>query len=314
MKTTFDESFFKEEIKNEFLIDRKRKKVWAVQLDLYQELARVCDKYSIQYFAMGGTLLGTIRHHGYIPWDDDIDIALTRENYNKLVEVANHEFKEPYFFQTGLTDRNYFTGIARLRNSNTTGIVTYTNEHIYNNGIFIDIFIYDVIPEDSRKLKKLIRQTLFWERLLNNYHHTNSKGFSRYLKPFYWLTKKLFTYESLYKKYLNTITKYQNSDSKLLGFLCMPYWIKYTATKQGTSNLIEMSFENLKIFVPSDYVDMLTSAYGDYMQLPPLEKRGTWHEDLIIFNPDIPFVEYYGKYPEKYEKVIKEYSNNKKNL
>ena len=104
-----------------------------------EDIISLCEKEKIWYELGGGTALGAIRHHGFIPWDDDIDVALSRDDYNKLCEVADKEFSDPYFFQTALTDKNYFVGHARLRNSNTTGIVSFLCDHIYNNGIYIDI-------------------------------------------------------------------------------------------------------------------------------------------------------------------------------
>lgn len=309
----YNEEFLREEIRCDFLVDINRKKIWATQLDLYKELMRVCTKYNLKCFAMGGTLLGAVRHKGFIPWDDDMDLALTRTDFEKLCEVANQEFKNPYFFQTALTDKNYFTGIARLRNSNTTGIVNYTSNHVYNNGIFIDIFVYDTIPENSSKLNKQIRKLKFWERLLNNYYHINAAGKSKLLSPIYWLISKIFTYDYLYKKYKKIITMYNNSDSNLLGLLSMHYWIKYIATKGGVENLIELDFEDTKILAPSDYDLMLKKAYGNYMEFPPIEKRGQWHQDVIIFDPDIPFYKYYQMHADKYTKVLKEYNKlNKK--
>ena len=89
--------------------------VWAVQMDLLKELIRVCEKYNITYYGDSGTLLGAIRHKGYIPWDDDIDVVMTRSEYNRLLEVAEKEFTHPYFFQTRETDYGYERPFARLQ-------------------------------------------------------------------------------------------------------------------------------------------------------------------------------------------------------
>ena len=89
-----------EEIICNFRVSSKRKKVWKVELDLLNNFIEICNKYKLTYFAIGGTLLGAIRHKGFIPWDDDIDIGMPREDYNKLLEIAKKEFKNPIFFQT----------------------------------------------------------------------------------------------------------------------------------------------------------------------------------------------------------------------
>lgn len=97
--------FLEEEVRCGYTVTRKMKEVWAVELDLLKEFKRVCNKYDLKYCADGGTLLGAIRHQGFIPWDDDLDIAMLRKDFEKLNEVAPAEFKKPYFWQTEETDK-----------------------------------------------------------------------------------------------------------------------------------------------------------------------------------------------------------------
>ena len=139
-KLDFPDDFFAPEVRCGYEVSEKNKKVWAILLDLVVELERVCKKYNITMYADAGTLLGTVRHQGFIPWDDDIDIALKRKDYEKLCKVASKEFKHPYFFQTAYTDDHCFRGHAQLRNTETTGIVFLDHGMPYNKGIFIDIF------------------------------------------------------------------------------------------------------------------------------------------------------------------------------
>ena len=91
------ESFFREEDRLGFHITVEQKKLWAVQLELLQEFDRICKKHRIRYFGTGGTLLGAIRHKGYIPWDDDIDVSMPKEEYEKFCNVAPQEVREPFF-------------------------------------------------------------------------------------------------------------------------------------------------------------------------------------------------------------------------
>ena len=116
------EDFLNEEVRSGFTVTRKMKEVWAVELDLLAQFDRVCRKHAIHYVASGGTLLGAIRHHGFIPWDDDIDLMVSRSDYDKLCAVAAQEFGQPYFFQTEYADPGFMRGFARLRNSATAGI------------------------------------------------------------------------------------------------------------------------------------------------------------------------------------------------
>ena len=115
-----DSSFFREEIRNGFLVTEKMKRIWYTEISLLQELDRVCKKYGLRYFAEYGTLLGAVRHNGFIPWDDDIDVAMLRDDYEKLKKVAAEEFKAPYFFQDSYTD-SMIWAFSKLRDRNDSG-------------------------------------------------------------------------------------------------------------------------------------------------------------------------------------------------
>ena len=124
------------EVRDEYYVSEKQKKIWNVQLELLQKLKEVCLKYDIKFFLIWGTLLGSIRHKGFIPWDDDMDVALARSEYERLCLIAREEFKDPFFLQTAETDQEYFIGYARLRMSSTTGIIKENYSRNYNNGIY----------------------------------------------------------------------------------------------------------------------------------------------------------------------------------
>ncbi|WP_289388996.1 LicD family protein, partial [uncultured Duncaniella sp.] len=108
-----------EEIRNGYTVSTLSKRVWQIQLDMLGVLLKVCKKYNLKIWAEGGTLIGAIRHKGFIPWDDDIDMIMLRDDYTRLVEVAPIEFKYPYFFQAAETEKNYIRGHAQLRKSDT---------------------------------------------------------------------------------------------------------------------------------------------------------------------------------------------------
>ena len=113
--------FYKEEIRCGWKVDEKTKKVWAVQLEMLDEVERICKKYGLKYFADSGTLIGAVRHQAYIPWDDDIDLVMLREDYETFLKVAPGELKEYLVLQTPYREKNYLRAHAQLRNSRTTG-------------------------------------------------------------------------------------------------------------------------------------------------------------------------------------------------
>lgn len=153
IKIELPEHFLDEEVRCGYTVTEKMKKVWAVDLDLLNEFQKVCKKYGIRYFAIGGTLLGAVRHQGFIPWDDDVDIAMFREDYDKLVSIAPKAFSEPYDFMVSGKIENFFRGHAQLRNRLTTGILPSELEQNYsfNQGIWIDIFPFDGVPKVNKK-------------------------------------------------------------------------------------------------------------------------------------------------------------------
>ena len=107
-------SFFKEESQNGFLISKTRKELWAIELDLLWQFRKICEKYKLTYWLDGGTLLGAVRHGGFIPWDDDIDITMPRKDYDKFVQYASKELKYPYFLQNDWTDSTFYCWSTRI--------------------------------------------------------------------------------------------------------------------------------------------------------------------------------------------------------
>ena len=133
------EGFLDEEMRCGYRVSREIKSLWAVELDLYTAFCRVCEANGLRHFVSYGTLLGAVRHGGFIPWDDDIDILMPREDYNRLLKIGSDSFGEPYFFQTTLTEKYFWRAHIQLRNSNTTGYVPQDACKDINRGIFLDI-------------------------------------------------------------------------------------------------------------------------------------------------------------------------------
>lgn len=163
-----------EEVIDGHLVTAETKKLWAVEMDLATHLLEVCNKYNLKIWATGGTLLGAVRHKGFIPWDDDMDFCMMRDDYNKLVEIGPKEFKDPYFFQSIYTD-NLGGGLVKLRNSNTTMLENgYWNYKERNLGCAIDIFVMDAIPIEKPSFQKEYKTIRFLRRIVNNYKLLNT--------------------------------------------------------------------------------------------------------------------------------------------
>lgn len=288
------EDFFKEEIRCEFLVDKKRKKLWAIELDMLMQIDRICKKHNINYFLGGGTLLGAVRHKGFIPWDDDIDINMFRDDYERFIKVAPMELEEPYFLQTPYTDDGYYFSFAKLRNSNTTAISGVFAYEKFNQGICLDVFPYDnmcieSLEEQFELINQLVMDNSTYMRKSNPFLSTDDlervKNHSG-RDPL-----------SVYEQIQEIATKYNNTETDYVGnAVCTLFnWKKSYYEKDIFSEFIRVDFEGFKFPVPVGYEKYLEKHYGDWKKLPPVEKRGTWHSSSII-EPDIAYKQYFENY------------------
>ncbi len=288
------ESFFEEEVRNDFLVTTTRKKIWAVQLDLLLRLDQVCQKHHLKYVLCCGTLLGAIRHHGFIPWDDDLDVEMPRQDYEMLLKLSN-EFSDSAFLQTPYTDPYYAFSHTRLININTTAFSKAFAFQPMKAGIFIDIFPVDRWVENDwesrEEINRLNIENSIFMRLKNPYLDERDKK-----RVAEWSgINPLTAYEEIQK----IATKYNNTDTifrRRIVITSLPV-VKLVYAEDFNPVFLH-SFENFQFPVPGGYDRMLTREYGDYMQLPPAESRGTWHSSIII-DPDEPYTSYIEKYIEQ---------------
>lgn len=303
IKLKLPEHFLDEEIRSGYTVSSKMKKVWAVELDLVVELLRVCEKYGIKIFASGGNMLGAVRHGGFIPWDDDIDMMMLREEYEELCAVAGKEFTAPYFFQTEYTDPGSLRGHAQLRNSLTTGILVSDapKKRRYNQGIFIDIFPLDNVPDDAalaKRQEERRERSLRFARKVASVSSRYRAGLTTGLKG---SMKKAVHYvlaaadpnckleQSAFRRFERICTKYNDTPSEMVSVYALGLkknllrrrcWLE----EEGTS----LPFEFITLPVIKEYKAFLTGRYGDYMK-PVM--NASIHSGLL-FDPERPYTEY----------------------
>ena len=284
-------SFFEEEVRCDFTVSRQMKEIWAVELDLLEELRRVCSKHGLRFAAEGGTLLGAVRHKGFIPWDDDIDILMPRKDYDRLCELAPSEFKHPYFLENFYSN-GFAYGNSKLMNLDTTG---YENPTANAHGLFIDIFPYDNIPDNEELARQQNVEKLRWRKEFDRISYCNKafvarekasviRRFFRFLLHYvYKLLGKTTSsayYMDLYDKYVQTMSKYKDIQTKYSGTLCcyeMDTWDM--VLNSDLDNLMEGDFEFLKIPFVANYDETLTRLYGNWNEIV---KGTAWHSFIVV--------------------------------
>lgn len=248
----------------DFKITKARRAVWDVELDIFAEFKRVCEKHNIKYFAFGGTMLGAIQYKGFIPWDDDIDIAMLREEYEKLCAVAS-EFKEPYCFQNDYTAKLY-RGHAQLCRSDTTAIMPEDLGRHYNQGIFIDIFPLDEYPATEKELKQHRRKVVFYTGTMRNrfYKATSLKQKIRRVIAMIVIVlhggrKRMF------EKLEREAKRYNGCGNGIVGALTVNYGKKADFMEvKDLKKLKNVVFDKTTIPMPYAYDKILTQHFGDY--------------------------------------------------
>ena len=298
--------FYKEEVISEHHVTAQTKKLWAVELGCLAELQRICEKHHIKYFACGGTLLGAVRHKGFIPWDDDIDVMMFYEDYVRFCEIAPKEISKPFFLQNYQTEPGFGPAMSRIRNCETTGCTQYDfnmADRKYNCGVFIDIFPLFGI-ESGSKLFKQKCSIKIWKNVLagSEIKRMARQGgwkwnLKKWLHPRVWLwniVSIFINHKKVSKKYLHACAS-ANSYSKMGLLSFTAFKTKFIWDKEWFSELINMPFEYTYITCPKNYDPILQTQYGDYMKFV---KGGQIHT-MVLCDPDTPF-------QEKLKKLIKE--------
>lgn len=273
LKLKLPDGFLEEEERCGYLVSRKMKEIWAVELDLFAEFDRVCRKYGITYFASSGTMLGAVRHHGFIPWDDDMDVMMMRDEYIRLCNVAEKEFKYPYFFQTEYTDRGSLRGHAQLRNSSTTAILSgeRSQKYKFNQGIFFDIFPLDVVPADVKEREQFIaevkrKREICWKIAnITKRYQASKNPIKRPVKYLLYSVCSLFCdYINDYRDFENTCQRYNKTNSDLISWVSFLPDETKLRKRAYFQDSIELPFEFLKIPVCKNFDQALTDRFGDW--------------------------------------------------
>ena len=263
--------------------DKTLKKLQKIELNILKEFDSICEKNKLDYFLVGGSAIGVVRHHGFIPWDDDIDVGMNRKDYDKFLKIAKEKYSKKYTIMNNDTNPKFPLMNTRWGLNGTEYKTKDLKDIPGNFGIFLDIFCFDNIPDDEKLMKKQGTKAWFYGKMLVlsgvkkpvlYYYGIKAKILSciffcsHYVLKIFHLTSKYF-----YKKAYKYAIKYKDEDTKKFAYMFDPKRFTSIIDKSDVYPTKKMKFENIEVRVPCKIERYLERRYGDYMKLPPVEKR-----------------------------------------
>lgn len=262
-----------------------------IEFDLFCCFAEICEKLGLKYFLVCGSAIGAARHGGFIPWDDDFDVGMYREDYNKFMELAPAMLPEGVFLQNYKTDPEYPLIFAKLKNSNTTYIEPLLSHFDMNHGVWMDIFPLDGYPEDEAEQERLAhKKRVYLRRSRCGYIMDRPLGGKIYaaMLRFFGFHKR--TAQTL-ARYEALISKYPVKGSKIICNHGTWYGTRDYIAAEYYGKGSYMTFEGREVCVPEDCDKYLTALYGDWRTPPPPEKQKGTH-DFEVCDIYRPYTDY----------------------
>ena len=265
--------------------NKNLKKLQKIELEMLKYFDEICHKHNLEYFLAYGTLIGAVRHQGFIPWDDDIDIYMKGQDYIKLVDILKDNKNKKYFFQSLETEKNYYLLWNKIRINNTVLIEKGWENIKVHKGISLDIFPLFDYPEDNSTYKKIARKYKISRLLIEN--NISPNGFYKSYGKFGKILSKILKLvphsirNKIVQKNVNYFANYSLNSSS---YFSTDRGLIRKMNKNDFDKSILLKFEDKRFSCPSGYDHLLKGIYGNYMELPKEEDRVGHGEVYLCFN------------------------------
>lgn len=268
-------------------------KVHQANLEILKEIDRICRKHQIQYMLDAGTLLGAVRHQGFIPWDDDADVVFTRDNYEKFLAVIQNELKPGLSFldhkDLGNSTRFYdFTSRIIFEKSQTH---EYTKEmEFYENKLnhlWVDLFVMDQLPDNPVLTNLTIfTQKVIYGMAMGHRYQLDYQKYSFCHKIFVWILAnlgKIVPLSYLFRQQYQTAVKYHNKKGAVKYYSnYQPDYLYVRVKNEWCDEVVDVAFCDTILMAPKGWHEILKLIYGDYMKLPPVDQQIPAHSSIEI--------------------------------
>lgn len=260
------------------------KRLQSIELEMLHDFVDICEENHIEYFGIGGTAIGAIRHKGFIPWDDDIDLAFLRKDFEKFCQIIQERYSEQYYILSYETDKAYPLFTARMCKKGTV-FQEYAMKNVECDfGIFLDLYAYDNVPDEDKKMKRQAWKAWLYSKLLIlcsvkkpnlvQLHGMKKKMVLFACKIAYYFIKIIhLSTDKVYFRGKKCCVEYNKYETKRLAYLTEAKPYGSMIKRKDLFPLKELEFEDLKLKFPNNMHEMMTAYYGDYMQMPPVEER-----------------------------------------
>lgn len=267
--------------------------IQKASLGVLLKFHEICEKHNLTYYLAYGTLIGAVRHGGFIPWDDDVDVWMPRDDFDRFKAICNEENMQPYKLCTRSNTKNYTYYIPRFANMEYKYVTTSKNVKDFDIGVFLDIYPLDNYPDEEKK-EKLFKKI---DKINRNYAiYVNGRSSSNVLKTFFKILIHFVLrlahnnhYSSNVDNKIDKLIKANTISNDKLGMYAWESTVdgKYAYKKEYFNNKMLMKFEEYKFWVPKEYDEILKYYYGNYMELPPENERVPYHNYKIYKREDM---------------------------